>query len=275
MKTKYVNGLNHISNDEYHTSDGVSRSMLIDMERNPYLYWFNHISGKAKHSEATPAMNIGSALHTLVLEPNKFVSEFFITSQQTRPRKDTPPHAKMVEAANGRIIITPDEYELAQDMANSILADSNAVSLLDGCKMERSIYFEHKQTGIQCKFRPDAWAGGIVIDLKSAKDASPRAMQYAAKDYGYYLSAGMAFRALESIGQTMDEYLFICVEKTEPYAVAIYRLDDDALDYGLQQFDDLMFRLEHCIENDKFPSYGIRDLSVPSWLKSSELEEIE
>lgn len=276
MKLKFDNGLHEISNQEYHNSEGISRSMLIDMEKSPYLYWYNHLSGKASREEPTNAMNIGSALHNLTLEPQKFEDEFFIISQQTKPRKDTAPYHKMLEEAHDRIILTPDDYLLAESMKDALINDHAVKALLENCKIEQSIYFEHVKTGIQCKFRPDAMSGSIVIDLKTTTDASMKAMQYSCLNYGYYLSAGIACRALESIGIDMNEYVFICVEKKEPYQRAIYRLEDDALDFGLQQFDDLMFRLEHCLEKNKWPSYGIKDLSIPAWaLKNNEFEEIE
>lgn len=269
------NGVHDISNAEYHGSAGLSRSALMQLKKSPYHYWFNYLSGQAEQKEPTPDMNIGSAVHTLVLEPNKFDDEFFITTQQTRPKKGTAPHQNMLFLANLRCILTPDEYQLAQDIAESVKKESLAMALLQDCKVEQSIYYTHKLSGYQCKSRPDAWLNGIVVDLKTSGDASNRAFMGSASTYGYYLQAGMMFRALESINQSMEQFVFIVVEKKPPYAVAIYTLSDEALAYGIKQFDYLMQVYARCKENDKWPGFGIRELSLPGWLKFDDEMEIE
>lgn len=267
----YKDGIHAISNTEYHASAGISRSMLMDLKRSPYHYWYNHLSGLAVKEEATPAMNLGNAVHTLVLEEHKFKNEFFITTQQTRPRRGTPPFDKMLEEANGRIILTPDELMQAELMAQSVKGCIEAKALLEGCTIEQSIYFTDATTGIQCKARPDALAGAIVIDLKTTADASMSKFQSSAMNYGYFLQAAMIHRAMASVGKHMDNFVFICVEKEAPYSVAVYVLEQDALDYGLQQYDNLMQLMRQCMDKNEWPSYGIQNIGLPSWAKYDDL----
>lgn len=273
--TRYANGIQHISNELYHSSAGVSRSMLSELAKSPYHYWYKYVSGLAEKEESTPAMNLGNAVHTLVLEESKFDKEFLVIHQQTRPRRGTKPYDEMIKQANGKIILTNDEYLQAHQMARSIKNNENANMLLNNCHIENSIYFVDELTGIQFKSRPDALSGSIAIDIKTTNDASPDKFQNSAWNYSYYLQAAMAYKAMQSINQPMDEFIFICVEKEKPYCVAIYILDKDALNFGLSQFDCLASRLKKCMDSNEWPSYGIQNLKLPSYSKYSNTLEYD
>lgn len=269
--TRYANGIQHISNELYHSSAGVSRSMLSELRLSPYHYWYKYLSGQYVADEPTPAMNIGSAVHCLVLEPLLFKDSFYICEQKRRPNRDTPSFNRLLESANGRIILTEDEIEIASKVANSVRADSFCHHLLKGCAIEESIYFEHEETGLQCKVRPDAWCNTIAFDLKTTNDASDRAFQMSSYKYDYYLQAAMNFKAFESIGVMLEEFVFIVVEKEPPYPIALFRVrrddfyKDSAYSFGVEQFNNRMALLKKCIDNNDWPGYGIKDLSVPGW----------
>ena len=220
-------------------------------------------------------MNLGSAVHTLVLEEELFDSEFHIIHQQTKPRKNTPPHEKMMAEAQGKIILTADDYLQAALMAKAIRDNEQAVQLLQDCAIERSIYFTHESTGLQVKSRPDAWCNGIVIDLKTTSDAGMRAFQGSAMTYGYFLQAAVCNEALKSLNQTMEHFVFLNVEKKPPFCTAIYMVDGEAIDYGVNQLDSLMEGLAKCIKEGNWPGYGVRDLSLPGYAKFDEIQEIE
>ena len=272
---KYENGIHDISNNEYHSSAGISRSMLMDFKRSPYHYWYKHLSGHYEREDATPAMNLGSAVHTLVLEEHKFDSEFFVIKTDTKPRKDSKAYQMLLTEAEGKIILSRDEYIHAGKMALSVKNDVDARTLLNSCKIEQSIYFTHKVTGMQCKVRPDAWCKGLVMDLKTSGDASYKAFQSSAMNYGYFIQAGMMQEALQSVGESLECFTDLVVEKHAPFPLAIYMMTEDALDYGIKQFDNLITGLAKCLEKDKWPSYGIRELEVPNWVKYENELEIE
>lgn len=259
-KTRYNDGVHIISNKEYHASEGVSRSMLMEFKRSPYHYWYKYLSGKAPKEEPTPAMNLGNAVHTLVLEEEKFDSEFHVIHQQTRPRRNTPPYEKMLADAQGKIILTNDEYLQAAIMAKSVKENPYSAQLFHECQVEKSIYFTHKTTGIQLKSRPDAMSGSIAIDLKTTADASKHAFRYSADKFGYFLQAVMVKEALASIGQHMDEFVFVPVEKSAPYCVAFYMVSQDTLFEESVDFDVLMVNLERCMESNVWPGYKMEAL---------------
>jgi exodeoxyribonuclease VIII len=160
-------------------------------------------------------------------------------------------------------------------MALRVKYNQEAGSLLRDCLIEQSIYFTHEKTGIQCKARPDAMAGGLVIDLKTTVDASMRAFQGSAVRYGYFLQAAIINEALKSINQPMEHFVFIPVEKIKPYCVAVYMADGESIEHGIKQFDELMIGLAKCLESNVWPGYGVRDLELPKYALFDEILEIE
>jgi len=266
---KLEDGIHDIGIREYHESEGVSRSSLMALQRSPYHFWYENISGQATPRVATPAMDMGELVHTLCLEPHLTEERFAVMPKVDRRTKAGKETWSIFESALGAATpIKLEDFEKAQDMAASFRSNGVASALILGAKFEKSIYFTHEPTGLQCKVRPDIWAGNIIGDLKTTKDANIYSFQGSAKAYGYYLQAGMINEALKSIGQDMERFIFLPVEKEEPYAAAAYPLSAEALEYGIKQFDELMFKLKECYELGRWPGYEIQELELPAYLRS-------
>lgn len=277
MRKEYENGIYDIPIEDYHASAGVSRSALMAMLKTPYHYYYEYLSGKAKPREETPAMVMGELVHTLVLEPMKYTEKFYVMPKlDKRTTVGKQLYSTCLLEKGFRTMISEDQVEEANAIANGVRENSIANALImEHGKVEHSIYFTHQATGLQCKVRPDSWTGSVIVDLKTSVDAGFRGFQSSAYKYGYYLQAGMIYCGLKSIGIDMESFIFVVVEKSSPFATAIYTLDPDALDFGVNQFNELMERLKKCCEADKWPSYGIQNLTVPKYALYDELVEID
>lgn len=260
---KFENGIHAITNEQYHSSEGISRSDLVRFKKSPM-----HFKCKQKIKE-TPSLIIGDLVHTLVLEPHLFSERYIVNPGFDRRTKEGKlDYAEFQIVSEGKRIIETNHYDEAIRIAESVNNHMFKQYLSQGYRVENSIFFRHELTGLQCKVRPDAWLGDIVIDLKTTTDASFRSFQSSAINYGYYLQAGMIKRALESLNKPIKNFIFVAVEKEAPYAIGIYKLDDEALEYGANEFDTLMVELNKYIQKNEFPDYGIQTLSIPAWLKS-------
>lgn len=263
-----------ISNEAYHASSGVSRSALMDFKKSPYHYWWKHLSGMRAHEEPTPAMVMGEMTHVLSLEPENFSLRYAVIGEADRRTKQgREDHEKLVKNNPGKTLVKAMDVAIAQSMSNAVRGNSLAESLIKDAQIEKSIYFTHATTGIQCKVRPDIWQSSIVGDLKTTNDASFRAFQSSAFKYGYFLQAAMIEQALESLGLSLERFIFIAVEKDIPYATGLYLLDECALEFGRTLFDGLMEKMARCIDSGKWDGYGIQNLGVPTYAKYEEIEE--
>lgn len=295
--TDFKDGVYQITNDEYHSNAAISRSNLVHFNKNPYHYWYNKLSGETVHKE-TKDMAMGSLVHTMVLEPHLFDEQycFFPTLEQKPPevrlkdvgreqfeqikqaRKeiDERNHLLLNDFNNcvlNKAVVKFEDYGIAKSMQDAVYKEEVAKWLIQDSRIENSIFFTHQSTGLQCKVRPDIWRDNIIGDLKTSKDVSPRAFQRSAMDYYYYLQAGMMKPALASIGIELEKFIIVAVEKEKPYHVGIYMLDDEAIEFGVQQFNRLIEGVASCMEKNEWPGYPVQYLSVPVWANKQEVVE--
>ena len=76
--------------------------------------------------------------------------------------------------------------------------------------------------------------------------------------------------ALASIGIELEKFIIIAVEKSKPYHVGIYMLDEEAINFGVQQFNKLIEGVASCMEKNEWPGYPVQYLSVPAWANKQE-----
>lgn len=274
MKKVFESGIHEISNQDYHASEGISRSALMKFKKSPYHYWYEYLDETPVVKESSPALVFGELLHTWCLEPNQFEERFVVAptvDKRTRDGKAIWGRFTSAAEAQNLTVITQEQFDLAEDMTLVLRQNSLIEGLIADAKIESSIYFNHSLSGLQCKVRPDIWHGSIIGDLKTTVDASYRAFQGSAYKYGYYLQAGMIHEALQTIGIEMEKFIIIAAEKDSPYAFALYILDEEAVKYGVQQFDLLMENMARCKERNEWPGYGIRNLCIPQWAKIDDL----
>jgi hypothetical protein len=283
-------GVFDLTNEQYHASEGISRSKLWTFKQLPHKFWHQYMSGEYERPKESKAFYMGSLVHTLVLEPHLFDTEYCLKPQlekmppEVRKKDVGAEMFEQVKAARAAIavrntaiaeefqanltaksLVSEDDLAIANAMRNAVMANNTAVDLLTGAKIEKSIYWKHEPTGLICKTRPDIWNGRIVADLKTCNDAGYRGFQLAAYKDGYFLQAAMMYEGLKSIGEPFHNFVYVCVEKTSPYSVALYMLDDDALQFGIDMFHSLMERIAQCFEKNVWPDYGIQKLTVPRY----------
>ena len=249
------------TNAEYHAADGISKSDLDLIHKSPAHY-------KAARHEDTPALRFGTAFHTLVLEPARFVAEYdFIEGdRRTKAVKDA---IKDAEAA-GKTILTKDEFDAVSGMRDSVFKSRIAATLIDGATIEHSVFSEID--GVRVKCRPDGWSTekGVLFDLKSTEDASPEGFARTVAKYRYHVQDAF-YRHVVASATNCDaddlSFIFVAVEKKPPYAVAFYQLDEMAALQGWVEARDDMRRYKDAQTSGKWCGYSpkIESLSLPRW----------
>jgi len=271
---KYKDGVYDITNEEYHSSDGVSRSQLMLLDKSPYHFWYQVLSGKAKKKDSTPAMILGSAFHTLLLEPHKFNEEYAVLPKiDRRTTKGKEEYAAFEELSAGKTVLNEDQFEQLRDMVESTKNTEIANTLLNNSVFEKSIYWTDEETDIQFKCRPDVWSSNMIIDVKTATESDMKRFVRSSLDYGYMLQAGMMFEACKAIGKPFKMFVSLVVEKEAPYAPAVFMMSEEALQFGVDQFKFYKRKLKECLDLNKWPGYAIQELNVPKYAMIEESEE--
>ena len=98
----------NLTNDEYRLKQGVSNSDLMLIERSPSDYAWSRSA--PRDALKTAAFDFGIALHTAMLEPEKFNDQVVIYSQ-TKTRETKAFQEFMQGQGDGAIILLESEYD--------------------------------------------------------------------------------------------------------------------------------------------------------------------
>ena len=276
-----------MENAAYHAHPAVSKSHLDLIARSPLHYWARYLDPNRVAPEPSPQMRLGTALHTHVLELSRWDEEIAVAPQCDRRTKAGKDAFAAFEASSvGKTVITADDAEVVMAMGRAVLRHPAAAMLLGmPGKAETTHMWTDASTGLECKCRPD-WLmddGSIVVDLKTTKDASPRGFKQSIANFSYQKQAAWYLHGLEqATGRRPDQFIFICVESTAPYACAVYAADAEMIERGHDQAMRDLAKLAVCKAADHWPSYSdqIETISLPGWMtgqagQQQETTEIE
>jgi exodeoxyribonuclease VIII len=264
--------IENLTNREYHEGPGVSKSDLDQIARSPAHY----MAYKAAPHEPNPAMLLGSAFHTAVLEPGEFEARYCVAPEgiDRRTKAGKEAWAEFEYEANGKEILKPDVMETVRGMAEAVAAHPLARSLVTRGKAEQSIYWESSVVdGVLSKCRPDfvkdlTDGRYVVVDLKSTEDARPAAFERSAWNFRYYVQSAYYWDGCTSaFGHAPHAFLFIAVEKEAPYAVAVYEASIEMLNAGREEYFRNLCVYKECMDSGVWPAYPveIQKLMPPRW----------
>ena len=247
------------SNADYHADPAVSASHLHAVAASPYHYWSRFINPDRPPSVQTAAMKLGSLTHCAVLEPDQLASRYGIAPDR---RTNAGKAAVAAMEAAGIEAVTAPEMEQAMAMAASVRSHQAAAALLRDGKAEQSFWFDDIATGLRCKCRPDWYTGSTIVDLKTTVDASPKGFAKSVAQWRYHVQQSHYLA-----GTFAERFVFIAVEKSYPYAVGVYELDADAVQFGDYERRNNLQTIADCRAISEWPGYGntIQPLSLPKW----------
>lgn len=254
-----------MSSKDYHAHPAISKSGLDRIAKSPAHYQA-YLQGEVIE---TDAMIFGSAFHDYILSPDVFAQDYAVLPDGFDGR--TKKGKELMEAikADGKTVLKAEQVNIIKDMAKSIMAHEKASALLKGGQAESSIFWQDQDTEINCRCRPDyIHPSGILVDLKSTTDASPKEFTKSVANYRYHVQDAFYSEGYyRATGKWPRGFVFIAVEKTAPYAVACYELDEDAKEFGRTLFQRDISTLKQARTENKWTAYSpeIQSLSLPMW----------
>lgn len=255
---------------EYHRRElhVYSKSASDQLDRSPAHYeaWTRGIE-----KEPTAAKKFGSALHVMVLEPERFAQTYAVAPDfgDCRNAKNKANRDAWRAEHAGKLPLSAEDERTILDMHASVMSHPAASRLiLDGIA-EVTVRWIDEITGLRCKSRADYWVKSkrLAVDLKSTEDASEKAFARSVYNFGYDKQDALYRSGFAACGEPIDHFAILAVEKEPPYAVAVYTLDEDAVAHGFGRVRQSMERLRDCIRTNAWPSYsdGVSTLSLPRW----------
>lgn len=260
--------------DVYRQWPAVNISTLKGMRRTAL-----HCRWEMDTPKESDEMDVGSATHIALLEPQRFDREFYLgteeynaTTKEGRAMKD-----KELEIANGRTLIRRKAGKDAVD-ADDVRGMISAVRSFDAPskfmnmpgQCEVSMLWQDPYTGLMCKARCDkviTASRPIIFELKSCRCADSREFGKQAHDMGYAAQAAFYRWGYQVITGVEPLHLFLAIENKGPWAAKLHRLENEGLQFGIQQFRGWLDKFAECQKTGRWPGYPdlVEPLSLPHW----------
>lgn len=259
-----------LSNEDYHRADGISKSGLDLILRSPAHYRF------AEKREATRAMEIGTALHCAILEPERFASEYMLLRNVTDRRASE--YKEAVKVWGSERVLTGTEADKVAGMQESMLSHPELSPFIKGeGDCELSVFANDPETGALVKCRFDKLLKAkLAIDVKKTQDL--RDFPKSVVNYGYHIQAAFYMDVWKwATGDDLDGFIFAAVEENMPHASAMFDLDDEAIGIGRMLYRKALNTYVECHERDEWNGIHQRRMNIqlPSWYISQFESESE
>ena len=257
-----------LSNDEYHKDKAIGSSGLKTFKEVPALYEWEHLLGNKK--DRTPEMDLGSAMHSFLLEPGLYYKEYKVSTLPNRRGNVWKEFVAECEAENKKPIL-PKDFKALENMRASLFKNLFIAKLLNAPgEYECSFFHKDEATGLMTKSRPDKLSQGILIDLKTT-EVSLGASTYSRAAYNLdrQLQAYHHKNVVEKVtGETIEAVWHIVVSTKPPHLSRVFNVPIDWMDLGRDQVEMLLRKIAECEENKHYPAYDEDtpvDLILPVW----------
>ena len=173
----------------------------------------------------TPAMEFGTAAHTLILEPESFPKEYKLFDFDRRTKAGKEAYQAILDG--GATPLSRNDVDRLKSMSESVLGHKETLSLLDNQQLvEASMTFDLDCLGfpnLLGKAQIDLFTkDGILMDLKTIADISKAEKQFFNMNYDLQLSYYQL--ALEANGYEVSAVRVLFVETQPPYQCALFDL---------------------------------------------------
>lgn len=222
--------------------------------------------GKDHPNHETAAKSLGTAMHTLTLEPDAFAARYAVRPVGG-PRGNSNEYKAWAaeHIAAGREIVAADEWAQMQAMRAAL--PRAARKLLAKGKSEVTALVQHEDTGLMLRTRPD-WLRdeGIIVDVKTAADPRPAAWARQAANLGYHASAALCADIMRELTGEVWEIHFLVMGKDAPFISYLATLDPVAIETGRQLYHGALQTWAACEQSGEWPDYGpVVNVSLPAW----------
>ena len=262
------------SDFDYRCWDAINQSALWTCRKSLRQARYSYL-----HPTETSATRFGSYFHRAVLDPKDLSEDFAIRPPgiDGRTKEGKAALAEWKAESEGKILLTEKaDYDAIEGLRQAVREHPLASELLAAAaRKESSGVFKHPdgQLGklrIDLLTEYDGWS--VICDLKTTKDASPRAFTRSITDYGYHLQAAYYLDGLNAIAPADRRFFIIACEKTPPYDCCVYEMDLVFIDAGRAAYKRYLEAWTRATETGIWPGYSmeLETLEAPEWLAASE-----
>jgi hypothetical protein len=231
--------------------------------------------------QATSAMELGTAIHAMVLERKNNVYVVDANDWKSREAKDARRYAR----ENGKVPLLRSTYNEAIEAVDALrtqLANhADAYGAFANGKPEQTLLWKEPD-GTWCRALLD-WLpekGPLYDDLKTTGGSANPQKWIGAHLFagGYHVQAAFYCRGIRALGLcAAPTFRFVVLESQPPYAVAAVALTPEALAYADKLVDRALAIWRRNLADNRWPAYEPRThwATLPSYLETQLAEQEE
>jgi hypothetical protein len=230
----------------YSAWPAASNSRLHALSQSPA-----HLKAYIEEPKDTTTLTQGRAIHAAILEPDEFVGRYARFDGDRRTKDGRAKYEALCQSYGEGCVIKAADFDNCVRVRDRVFKHSQCARLLEG-RHELSIVWVDPESGVTCKARLDCHAphinGGAIVDVKSTRDASPRAFALSVRKYGYYRQAAFYLAGARVLGINCEHFVNIACESDVPFNVQPYRMNEGAIDAGTQELKWLLSDYKELME---------------------------
>jgi hypothetical protein len=199
-----------------------SSSSVKMLQRSPKTYY--HVTKYGQEQDST-ALQVGSFIHTMILEPETFADKFEIVDVQSRVAKAF----KDAKAKSSKIVLTAKEHDENMRIVDAAMRNEHVLDLIRGCKFE--VPEVQMLEGYAFRAKADIYdpKWNFICDLKSTREI--HGFKYSAEKFGYDIQAWIY---TTMFGVKAENFKFLAIDK-DSLDIGIFDVTDSFLNKGYKK----------------------------------------
>jgi len=238
----------------------------------------HYLAAKKRRFVPTIPMQIGSALHCLVLEGDEqFASDYVLKPEGLS--LTTKAGKEWKEENGSKTALSKTDQYASWDAVHGMAASLKTLEWFNPLQKdyrkynEVSLYWE--AGGIDCKCRLDRLIlnedSAIVLDLKTTDSIDESDfLKKVISSMNYLFQSAWYVEGVEAVYRVPASFVFIGVERTPPYTMAIFEISPDMLAEGMRQTHAARAILSECLKKNEWQAPAVKShkLHLPPWYRS-------
>lgn len=205
----------------------------------------------------TYAMEVGTAFHWLVLEPEKFEKHVKLDKALSKNSSDYKSWRQEVSSQD--LVIKAADYVAVRTMADKMMEKKSVQKYIaPGGYREMAMLWFEPEFEIWCKGKIDFITidGQALVDLKKTQNASKFGFLKSIVNYEYYTQAAHYMRGFETcMGYRPREWVWMAAEQKPPNESNVFVADPVEIDMAEDKVLTWYARFAECLRTGHWPGY--------------------
>lgn len=242
----YLDKCNHtalvsdLDENVYRAHDAISKSDLWKLNDSPI-----HFLQKTPETEA---MAFGKAVHTAILQPERYGSDVVVSPKFDMRKKDDKAASAAFKLSNsGKTVISCDDDEMVKGIVTAFGAIPKASAILSNGKAELSAFAVIGGVRVKARFDFLMSKAPVILDIKTTRSSNKKDFQRQCEDFGYYVQGAFYADIAEAVTGKAHGFGLIPIEKEPPFLWSIYQLDQAFIEIGRREYLALLDKHKNTI----------------------------